>query len=404
MGKKFRFIHVADTHNGHSGNASRFNEFKALRIDKTTDSGINIRQHDIDMAFKGVIDIAIEQKVDAVIHAGDGWDFWGYKQPYVANNYMGQIARLASLGIDYLEIVGNHNLPKKAGVGCFLEQLNILPRVHTVYKGLYEPIELEPHNVVVHCVPSSFTQDMLREELALVGPVSGKINIGVGHFGVTTIKHYAEQSANALVVDLDQLIQCKMDYFALGDYHHYTDFGNHIYYSGSTERMGFGEMDVHPSVSLVEIDQDTHEVSVKRLYLKVREMIELPMIDAKGKTIEQLQDLIEKTLQKSTLDEKIVRLRIKNLPVHLKRLINELRIRELTKDALYFKLEFPDKVNATKVVRESELQFEGIIEGWGSFSEGIEEDGTFDKKTITNLGFRGLREVLDHETASSGVV
>lgn len=395
MGKKFRFIHVADSHIGHSGNASRYNEFKSLRIQKVNEHGVNIRQQDINDAFIQVMDLAIQHKVDAVLHAGDGTDFWGYRQPHVLNFYSEQVTRLAPHGIHYLEIVGNHNLPKKSGVGCYLETLGRFENVRAVYKGVYEAHEIPGHNVVVHCVPSSFTQEVLDYSLEQARPVDGKINIGIGHFGVTSIGHYAENALNSLVVDLDSLIKCKMDYFALGDYHTPTDFGYNIRYSGSIERMGFGEIDIEPQVLLVEIDEDTKEVNVQALKLDVRDMIQLKTVDANDKSIEQINDLIESRLTHSDLTDKIVRLRVRNLPVHLKKLIDDQKIKELTESALYFKLEFVDKVNKTKDIRTSGTKFEGVLEGWNEFVDLLEDEASFDKSLLKQEGYNRLSDMYD---------
>lgn len=396
MGKKFRFIHVADTHLGHAGNASRYNEYKSLRIHKKADNGLNIRQDDIDRAFSQVIDLAIEHEVDAVLHTGDSWDFWK-DNPIVENVHTREVTRLYPHGIKYVEIVGNHDLPKVGGKGCHLETLGRFPEVYTVFKGMYEVVELEDLGVAIHCVPSTFSQEVLTEEISKVSPVSGKINIGMGHFGVTSIKHYAENAENSLVVSLDDLINCKMDYFALGDYHAPTDFGHNIRYSGSIERLGFDEIANDPQILLVEIDQDTKEVQAKPLYLNVRPMIELPSVDASGKTIDEINEAIFKSINSSSLKEKIVRLRVRNLPTHLKRHVDQTKIRDLTEESLFFRLELVDKVNKTKEAKTAGKKFAGVLEGWDIFVNEIEDDGSFDKEELKKEGKNGLMEVYENE-------
>lgn len=392
---KFKFIHVADTHIGHAGNASRYNEYKSLRIQKVNEAGINIRQADINNAFEQVIELAIKHKVDAVIHAGDGTDFWGYKQPNILNFYAEQVSKLYPHDIHYVEVVGNHNLPKKSGVGCYLETISLLPKVHTAYKGVYEQIEIPGTKVVCHCAPSSFSQELLSEAISQIAPIDNKINIGIGHFGVTTIKHYAENAVNSLVVDLDDLIKCKMDYFALGDYHTPTDFGHNIRYSGSTERMGFGEIDNKPQVLLVEIDEDTKQVTTTELKLKVRDMIQIPTLDAENKSIEAINEQIQERISKVDIKDKIVRFRVKNLPVHLKRMIDDIKIKEITEEALFFKLEFVDKVNKTKEIRSDETKYEGVLEGWNQYVDLLESDSSFDKEELKKIGYERLSEVYE---------
>lgn len=392
----FTFLHVADTHNGYSGNSSRYNEYSALRVEHSTDRGINVRQEDIDERFKEVINIALEKEVDAVLHAGDGTDAWGYKQPYVMNFYTRQVTRLHEKNIDYVEIVGNHNLPKKRGVGCYLEALGRYPGVYTVYKGFYEQIPLKKHGVTLHCIPSTFTQEVLDESLDSIEKIPNHLNIGMGHFGVTNIDFYAENADKNLVTSLDKLIKTQLDYWALGDFHKRMDFGNNIHFSGPIERMGFDEVDIIPQVLLVQIHKKTKQVSIEEIPLKARPMIDLELIEAEGLTIEEINKLIRERLESKDVTEAIVRLRINKLPKHLKPGIDLDVIRELTNKALYFKLDLKDKTErSAKTKTPSDVTFDGILEGWNTFMQAIEDDGTYDKPRATTEGYERLADALE---------
>lgn len=396
MTNKFRFLHFADAHIGHSGNSSRYNEFSSLRIPREID-GVNVSTLDINDSYRQIIDLAIEHQVDAVIDAGDLFDQWGYKANNIYNFVQNQIKRLAQENISYIGIIGNHDLPKIKNKGTYLESLNVFDNTHFAYNGFYETHELDEHGVVFHCVPSSFRQDILDESLDSVEAIDGKINIGIGHFGVSTIKHYAENSINSLVVDLDRLIACNMDYFALGDYHKATAFGEYpIRYAGSIARLGFGEIDVKPQVILVEIDKDTKEITYQDLFLNVRPMIDLFPLDVKGMQINEINTEIHKRLSETDLTDKIVRFRVKNLPKELKRLIDDEMIKELTEPALHFRIEFVDKSDKTKEAKTSGTQFVGVVQGWGDFVDSIESDGSFDKEKMKQLGFAELEEVSDN--------
>jgi DNA repair protein SbcD/Mre11 len=394
MSEKFRFIHFADAHIGYAGNSSRYNEFSSLRISKEID-GVNVRTLDLNKAYTQIIDLAIEHQVDAVVDAGDLFDQWGYKANSVFNFVQNQIKRLEKSNIPYIGIIGNHDLPKLKNKGTYLEGLSILDNTYLAYNGYYESFELPFEEVVFHCVPSSFRQDILDDSLNEVSPVEGKINIGVGHFGVSTIKHYAENSINSLVIELDRLIAAEMDYFALGDYHEPTTFTDTIRYSGSIERLGFGEINVKPQVLLVEIDKKTKKVKTTPIFLDVRPMVDLFPLDAKGLKIDEINDEIARRLTEQDLTEKIVRFRVKNLPKDYKRLIDVEKIKDLTESTLYFKIEFVDKVNKTKEAKTAGNQFEGVIQGWSNFVDSIEGDGTFDKEQLKELGLTKLLEVYE---------
>lgn len=396
MGKEFRFLHIADTHLGYSGNASRYNEYSSLRIDKTTEEGLNVRLDDLNKAFSACIDLAIEQKVDAVLHAGDMFDFWGYRQPIVYNFAQKEILRLGEHNIPFIAIIGNHDLPKTIGKGCYLESLGRLPNVHVAYKGIYEQISLPEHNVVIHCLPSTFSQDMLDEAVDETAPVEGKLNIGMGHFGVTSIKHYAENAINSLVVSLDRLISCNMDYFCLGDYHEAVDFGYNIRYCGSTERMGFGELQNTPQALLVAIDEDSKATRVEEFPLPVRAMIELAPLDVQNKSIEEINAQLQQRISSTDLEGKIIRFRVRNLPSHLKKMIDIETVKELTSDALHFKLELIDKMNIAEQLQSKGTEFEGVLEGWHAFVEMLsDEDASFDKERLKQEGYERLASSVE---------
>jgi DNA repair exonuclease SbcCD nuclease subunit len=190
-----------------------------------------------------------------------------------------------------------------------------------------------------------------------------------------------------------------MDYFALGDYHEARnlgkEFNEHIWYCGSTERMGFGEIYNDPQVLLVNIEEQTKNVSVQSLLLNVRDMIELEEIDAANKPIEEINELIEKKIESCDLKDKIVRLRVRNLPTHLKKFINDEKIKELTEDALYFKFELKDKVNQTKGIQTSGTNFEGVLEGWNAFIDALESDASYDKAKLKSIGYNRLSDALE---------
>ncbi len=394
----FTFIHVADTHNGYSGNASKYNEYSALRVDKRNEYDVNIRQDDFDKALAQVMDIAIAYNVDAVLHAGDGTDSWGYKKAYTLKTYMNQVERLQPHNIKFVEIAGNHNLPTESATGTYLEIIGKLPEVYTVYRGIYETVEFSEHNVVIHCAPSSYDQEAMNDALDSISSVEGKINIGMTHLGVTTIPHYAEHSEGALVTHLDKLINCKMDYFCLGDYHKFTDFGYNIYYSGSTERLGFGEVHNQPQIIMVAIHKETKEVIARPLPLKVRPMIDLKEVDVSEKSLEEVNKLIVKQLSSHDLTGAIVRLRAVNLPKEYKLGIDIDTINELTQNCLYFKLDFKNKTENSLGTRTSQIEgdrFEGVLPGFLTFMKRVEEDGTFDKERLTQKGYKRLSNTYE---------
>lgn len=391
--------HVADPHVGFDGNPSKYNEFKALKVEKRI-NGLNARTVDVNNAFKQTVDIALNHlendTIDIYLNAGDGFDKVGYRQNFIETFYVNQYLRLTKQGIPVVEIVGNHNLPLQESVGVSLERIGLFDNIYTAYKGKYERFDFDNFNLSIHCVPSSFNQPSLDASLDQVERIEGRINIGIGHFGVSNIKHYVQSADSSLVVDLDRLIECKMDYFALGDYHKATDLGHNIHYAGAIERLGFDEIDNKPRVNLLAFNKKTGELlCIEPVFLDVRPMLKRE-IDAKGKTIEAINNEIIHTLQSDDFTDSILILKIYSLPSEQKRLICHKDIAELTKDTLAFKLDI-EKVNTFKDTRTTKTATLGVLDAFPEYAKKIPEDGSFDKEKLIATGLKYLREVLEDE-------
>lgn len=387
--------HVADSHLGYNGRPSKYNEFKPLRVEKTI-GGHNVRTLDVNEAFRQTIDIALDYKVDIYLNAGDGFDTYGYRHNFIENFYTKQYLRLTETSIPIVEIVGNHNLPLQEGVGCHLERIGLHDDIYAVYKGKYERVAFDDLNVTVHCAPSSFTQEALDEALEQVKKEEGRINIGLGHFGVSNIEHYVQSADNSLVVDLDRLIACEMDYFALGDYHAATDLGHNIHYAGAGERLGFGEIDNKPQVKLAAFDKKTGTcICVESIYLDVRRMEKL-VLDASGKTIDVINEEIIKLLSSDDFTDAILLLKILHLPVEMKQLLCHQDMATLVKDCLAFKLRI-EKVDTLQDVRSGKTTGLSVVEGFRLFADKLPKDGSFDPIRLLEEGEQLLKEVLADE-------
>ncbi|WP_054838336.1 DNA repair exonuclease [Sulfuracidifex metallicus] len=91
-----QLLHISDTHLG------------------KRQYGLEERESDVYETFSNLIDLAIEERVKAVIHTGDLFD-----QPNPPNNAiyhaLTEIKRLTEKGIMFLNIPGDHDTPKRNG-------------------------------------------------------------------------------------------------------------------------------------------------------------------------------------------------------------------------------------------------------------------------------------------------
>ena len=196
----FRFVHTADVH------LDSPLESLALRDpDMAT-----IVQGATRQAFVNIIDLCLEEQVDALLIAGDLYD--GHKQSMeTALFFVEQVKRLTTAGILVFMIKGNHDV--KSAV---TKQLNMmLPEGMTLFSGKTKVIEIPEKNVAIHGVsfPKGAVPDSLLPDYKQ--PVAGKINVGLMHTSLGGSKNH-DVYAPCSVQDL---AAHGFDYWALGHIH-----------------------------------------------------------------------------------------------------------------------------------------------------------------------------------------
>ena len=133
---------MADTHLGDS----------AYR--KTNDEGINQREADIYRSFTQVIDYAIDQRVDLILHAGDLFDAVRPTNRAITIAIQ-QLLRLSENHIPILLISGNHEQPKLHETGHIFSLFEHIPNVHPIYNEKYETKKfiIKDKTILIHCFP-----------------------------------------------------------------------------------------------------------------------------------------------------------------------------------------------------------------------------------------------------------
>ena len=99
-----KVLHLADTHIGYSA----YN-----KLDK---NGMNQREVDVYNSFSQVVDYALENKVDLVLHSGDLFDTVRPSNRAISFA-VGQLLRLSKAGIPTVIISGNHETPRLRETG-----------------------------------------------------------------------------------------------------------------------------------------------------------------------------------------------------------------------------------------------------------------------------------------------
>jgi DNA repair exonuclease SbcCD nuclease subunit len=160
-----------------------------------------------------------------------------------------------------------------------------------------------------------------------------KFNVLVLHAGILDSETYKMDEFNEQNIPLSS-IGPDWDYVALGHFHKYSKVKENAYYSGSTERLGFGE--ASQDKGLIEVDLETHKVTFHEI--RTREMVDLPVLDASGLASSEILRKVRELMSSSALDDKIVRLIISHVSSDAFKSLDVPSIRRLGGSALHFEL------------------------------------------------------------------
>jgi len=291
----------------------------------------------------------IQLKPDFVLHTGD---LFHTVRPTnrIINFAIRQILRIVNSQIPMVIISGNHDTPKQRAVGSVFSFFEVLsPYLHLVYRNQYELIKLD--RAAIHAIPHCLDQEDFSKEVAKVKIVGGQstiFNVLMLHGVVAGIREFsmgelAEQEIPSSYLEMP------FDYVALGHYHRHCEVEPKVYYAGSTERIsmaelgqekGFVEVEIETSTvhSLQSTETSSPSINVKFHQVLTRDMIELSSIDARELDQEQVLQEIEKRTETEEIEEKIVRLKVKNIPEHIYNSLDFRKIGELKSKTFYFDL------------------------------------------------------------------
>lgn len=332
-----RLVHISDTHLGFSAYS---------RIE--SQEGVNQRELDIYSAFEQAIDKTLSLKPDLVVHAGDLFDNVR-PQNRAIDFALRQLLRLSEAGIETVLISGNHSTPRMRETGSIFRIFEHLDHIHPVHRPGYEKIVIG--DVTVYAVPHA-TNPTLTETISGLRPSKETSrNVLVLHAGILGSDTYKMDEFNEQTIPIDALSD-GWDYVALGHYHEFKRVRERAYYSGSTERLGFGEIGQRKGI--VEVDLDEGRPTFHEL--KIREMIDLPMIDATGLASSEILREARSTLSGARIEDRIARLVISDVSGEAYRSLDASAIRRLGSTALHFELRIDPAEAAKASVSASSMQ------------------------------------------------
>ena len=263
MSETIRLLHFADLHVGMENYG---------RLDPTT--GTSSRVRDFLDRLDEVIDYALEHDADLAIFSGDAFKNRD-PEPTQQREFARRMKRLAD-AVPTLLLVGNHDMPGMAAKANSLDIFRALdvPGVIVGYKSEGRVIETRRGPIFLAWIPYPMRNRLLsREEHAgksieelenalrevvsdLVEDLEKEANshdmprVLAGHFSVAEAEFGSERSVMLgpdVAVFLSTIADPRWDYVALGHIHKHQvlnpDHYPPVVYSGSLERIDFGEED-----------------------------------------------------------------------------------------------------------------------------------------------------------------
>ncbi|HKW11923.1 MAG TPA: DNA repair exonuclease [Gemmatimonadaceae bacterium] len=380
-----RLVHISDLHLG-------FRQYQRL-----TPGGINQREWDVSRSFQAAVDRMIELRPDMVLVAGDVFHNVRPTNPAIIHAYL-QFSRLrAELpNAPIVMIAGGHDIPRASETGSILRLFRELG-IHVAYS---EPdrFYFGDLGISVLAVP-----DLPGKIPTLKPDPEARFNVLLLHGAIEGVlpAHFLTADRAALEIPLSELNAASWDYIALGDYHVYRQVKPNAYYSGSidyTSLNAWGDLTEERLIGVKGkgmIEWNLESGAQKFHVLPPsRSMIDLPPISARGLTVAEVNDRIQSAVNSCPggIDDKIVRLIVRDLPRHIARDLDHKSLREYKRRALHFHLD----ARRPEVVR---LAGQGAPGRRPSLADVVREklmsrvlESDIDRKELVALGLRYLSE------------
>lgn len=378
-----KLLHFADVHLGMENYGF---------VDKKT--GLNSRLSDFLKCFDKMTDYVLENELDMVLFAGDAFKT-RQPSPTYQREFAKRIKRIAANNIPVVLLVGNHDLPAAIGKADTLEIYKILdveniyvskePEILRFVKLEGGPFILDKEDkeenkgsaelnfknrgleegkrIQIATLPwisksllatredyEKMSLEQVREKMSgklkkTVEGLAAKIDprypsVLLAHLTVAGAEFGSEQIAyigKDIVLPLDALTRSPFNYIALGHLHKHQVLSERplVIYSGSIDRIDFGEEKEEKGFVVLEIEKGEGEIfktNYKFIPLPARKFQTINVEISEEET--NPQDKVCQEIKKYEIKDKVVRVKIK-LPRSLEGSLNEKEIRQALSQAYF---------------------------------------------------------------------
>lgn len=369
-----RFVHTADIHFGVENYG---------KLDPQT--GIHSRLLDFAKALNFCIDVALEQEVDFFLFCGDAYKTHHPSQTQ-QKMLLESLLRLYRAQIPVIIVVGNHDNPLSFGKAHALDLFGQLPLegFQVIAKPTVIKLQTKSGPVQIVGIPWP-TRNTIALEKKHEHKNAHEITEYISQAVAAIITHFAQQLDPAIPAVLashmtvssgifsgsekraiygtdpvllpSQLAIPPFDYVALGHLHRYQNLNPHGYpaivYSGSIERVDFGERKEEKGFCLVTIE-GKNKTSHEFIPTPTRPFIQIECTLQPG--LDQTKQLVD-AIQKHTLTDAIVKI-IYYLPPDTKDTVNITAVERACHDALQLVKIIPVAAAVTRTARTGALKID----------------------------------------------
>jgi DNA repair exonuclease SbcCD nuclease subunit len=228
---------------------------------------------DAENQFNKIVDTAIEERVDFVLHSGDMFERVSMKNIDI-QGALQALNRLSEANIPFLVIAGNHDRPFTKGVISPVAYVDFIKNCYSIPEYGSKKFQVNSQEVAVHGI-SYLKRDVEKEfkqiSNHLVNASSANYQILMSHQIIGGAKLGLEWSSAQDIPIQQSLFPSNINFIAMGHIHrrqtlsHPENEALRIHYPGSPIVINFGERTDEKAISLVTITGQDSEIQNIRI-------------------------------------------------------------------------------------------------------------------------------------------
>jgi exonuclease SbcD len=389
-----KLAHIADPHLG------------IRQYHRQTPAGINQREADVAHAFRAAIDGVIAARPDAVVVAGDLFHSVRPTNAAIVFAFL-QFQRLRDALPDapVVLIAGNHDTPRSVETGSILrlfEELGVDVAADEPRRLEYPALDLS-----VLAVPHQALAVGERPALRPEGEARYRVLLLHGEVEGVFRGEYPAADYGGALVGLRELAPEAWTYVALGHYHVRHQVAPRAWYAGALEYVSpnlWGELADEADLRLAGkgwllADLDRGSVTAMPVPL-AREILDLEPVRADGLAAPAIDAQIAERVGvvRGGIRDKVVRLRVYDIPRHIGRELDHAAIRAYKTEALHFHLDLRRPEVSRTVGVGAPGRRQTLPEIVHAYLEGRPLPAELDRRAFVRLG-EELMDAVERELA-----